>query len=99
MYTTVINIKTSPQIKSEAKKVASDLGFTLSALVNAYLRQLIKTKTVIFSDSSEELNDYAVAMLNKSLKEVEDGDVISFSTGDDALKYLDNLILNDKRKD
>ena len=91
MYTTVINIKTSPEIKTKAKKIANDLGFTLSSLVNAYLRQLIKTKTVIFSDSSEELNDYAVAMLNKSLKEVEDGKVSpSFSNADDAIAWLND---------
>jgi antitoxin component of RelBE/YafQ-DinJ toxin-antitoxin module len=41
MYTAVINVKTHPEIKSQAKKIAEELGFSLSSLVNAYLKQLI----------------------------------------------------------
>ena len=45
MNTAVVNIKVDPKVKKQAKKVALELGFSLSALINAYLRQLIKTKT------------------------------------------------------
>lgn len=92
MYTAVINVKTHPEIKNEAKKIAEELGFSLSSLVNAYLRQLIKTKTVMFSTSSEIPSDYMIKMLKQSEKEIKEGDVVSFSSGEEELRYLDDLI-------
>lgn len=96
MYTAVINVKTHPEIKSKAKKVAEELGFSLSSLVNAYLRQLIKTKTIIFSAVSEEPSKYMIAMLKQAQKEIKMGKVTSFSNSGDAIAYLDNLIDHDK---
>ncbi len=46
---TVINIKTKKEIKARAQKVASGLGLSLSAIINAYLRQLARSKEIRFS--------------------------------------------------
>jgi len=96
MYTAVINVKTHPEIKNEAKKIAEELGFSLSSLVNAYLKQLIKTKTVVFSTVSEEPSAYMIEMLKQAEKEIKNGNVTSFSSKEEELDYLDKLIANDK---
>lgn len=89
MYTAVINVKTHPEIKSQAKKIAEELGFSLSSLVNAYLKQLIKTKTVMFSTSSEIPSDYMIKMLKQSEKEIKEGKVSPrFSNAKDAIAWL-----------
>ena len=49
MNSAVINIKTDPKIKEEAQKTAEALGFSLSSILNAYLRQFVKTKSIAFS--------------------------------------------------
>ncbi|MBI3442982.1 MAG: type II toxin-antitoxin system RelB/DinJ family antitoxin [Candidatus Sungbacteria bacterium] len=46
---TVINIKTKKEVKLRAQKVASELGLSLSAIINAYLRQLARAKEIHFS--------------------------------------------------
>jgi len=46
---TVINIKTDKEVKRDAQRVAENLGFSLSALINAYLRQFVRNKEVYFS--------------------------------------------------
>ncbi|MDD4990021.1 MAG: DUF6364 family protein [Candidatus Pacebacteria bacterium] len=46
---TVINIKTKKDLKESAKKTASDLGLSLSAVINGYLRQFVRNKAVYFS--------------------------------------------------
>ena len=46
---TVINIKTKKEVKLRAQEVASELGLSLSAIINAYLRQLGRNKEVRFS--------------------------------------------------
>lgn len=46
---TVINVKTKKEVKLRAQKVANDLGLSLSAIINAYLRQLARNKEIRFS--------------------------------------------------
>lgn len=45
----LINIKTERKTKEEAQKVAKDLGLPLGTIINAYLRELIREKHVLFS--------------------------------------------------
>ena len=49
MNAAVINIRVDSDLKIMAQKVADDLGFGLSSLINAYLKNFVKTKTVYFS--------------------------------------------------
>lgn len=57
MSTAVINIKIESGVKAKAKKVAEELGFNLSAVLNGYLRQFVRTKRINFSleEPSERL--------------------------------------------
>lgn len=92
MKTAVINIKTNPEIKARAQKVASDLGFSLSSLINGYLRQLIKTKTVNFSLVDEEPSELLVKAIREAEQDRERGDYHSFSSADEALEFVDKII-------
>lgn len=49
MKSAVLNIKIDPKVKREAHKVADELGFSLSAIVNASLKNLARTKMVSYS--------------------------------------------------
>jgi len=46
---TVINVKTEKEIKEKARKIAKEMGFSLSSLINAYLRHFLRSKEVYFS--------------------------------------------------
>jgi len=92
MNTAVIITKTEPQVKIKAQRVAKDLGLSLSSLINAWLRQLIKTKTVIFSAADEEPTQYLLGALRKSREDIKAGRVISFDTADDTISYIDKII-------
>lgn len=98
MNTTVINIKINPVVKKQAQRVASELGFSLSALIKAYLKQIIKTKTVTFSASSEEPTEYLLETLKESGEDIKRGGVISFKKPKSALDYVDRLIEREKRQ-
>ncbi|MCG2689872.1 type II toxin-antitoxin system RelB/DinJ family antitoxin [Candidatus Parcubacteria bacterium] len=45
----VINIKTKRDLKTKAQELAAELGLSLSAVLNGYLRQFIRNKAVNFS--------------------------------------------------
>lgn len=50
---TVINIKTDKEVKKDAQKIAGNLGLSLSAVINAYLKQFVRNKEIYFSIVSQ----------------------------------------------
>lgn len=91
MQTAVINIKVEPKIKKQAQKVAAEMGLSLSRLIDGFLHQVIKTKTVTFS-ASEEPSDWMIKNLEESRKDIEAGRVSpSFSTADEAIAWLNDF--------
>lgn len=49
MKTAALSIKIDPKVKRGAQKVADELGFSLSAIVNASLKNLMRSKTISYS--------------------------------------------------
>lgn len=49
MKTAMLNIKIDPRVKMDAQLVADELGFSLSSIISATLKNLARTKTVSFS--------------------------------------------------
>lgn len=89
MQTTAIYIKTDPEVKTKAQQVAKELGFSLSSLLNAWLRQLIKTKTITFSIADEVPNDYLKSILKQAEKNIKIGNHSPvFDNADDAIAWL-----------
>jgi len=86
MKTTMIGFKTTPEIKTKARRIAASLGFGLSSLLNAYLINLIKTKTIIFSSKpEEEPSNYMLQALSEAKKSSSSP---IFKDIDKSLKYL-----------
>ncbi|MDD5416047.1 MAG: hypothetical protein PHE48_03540 [Candidatus Daviesbacteria bacterium] len=65
--TTVIHIKADYEVKKNAQKAAKDLGLSLSDVINAALRNFIRTREVVFSDIPQMTPE-----LEKLLDRVED---------------------------
>lgn len=89
---TVINIKADQDVKDTAQKLAHDLGFSLSTIINAFLKQFIRTKEVHFSISpaiSLELTE----LLGEVEKDIRKNKNISrvVSSESDLAKYLSSL--------
>lgn len=73
MQTAAIYIKTDPEVKAKAQKVAKELGLSLSSLLNGWLRQLIKNKPVTFSALDAVSNDYLKSVLKQAEKNLKMG--------------------------
>ena len=91
MKTAVINVKIDKKVKAGAQKVASELGFSLSSLINGYLRQLVKTKTVSFSLVNEEPSELLVKAIREAEEDMVTGRVSpSFDNVKDAGTWLND---------
>ena len=90
MYTAVINIKTEPETKKRAQKFASQIGVSLSSLINAYLKHLVITKKVEFSIKDEEPSDYLKRLIRQADKALKAGKASPrFDNAKDAIAYLE----------
>lgn len=90
MNTAVINIKTQVSTKAQAQKVASELGLSLSSLINAYLKQLIKTRRVEF-DLGEEPSAYLKSVIKNAEENYRKGKTSpAFKNVENAIEWLDD---------
>ena len=88
MSTVVINIKTDKNIKTEVQKVANELGISLSALINGYLRQVVRSQKVIFT-IDEKPSKYLIEAIRQARKERKEGKSSPvFDNAEDAIKWL-----------
>ena len=93
MEKTLLNVKTDKKLKQDAQKVAQELGLPLGTIINAYLRELIREKKVVFS-SPPIPNQKTQKLLKKIDADIQAGknSTASFSYNE-AIEYLDSLSL------
>jgi len=91
MNTAIVITKTDPEIKEEAQRIAKKLGISLSSLVNAYLKQIVRTRKVEFT-LEEEPSEYLVKTIKQAAENYRNGRTSpAFTNAKDAIKYLDEL--------
>ncbi len=89
---TVIHIKADKEVKRNAQKAAKDLGLTLTDVINASLRNFIRTREVIFSDIPQMTPEFE-KILGPIMEDIKNGSNLSpaFKTAKEANAYLDSL--------
>lgn len=71
---TVISVKLKKEVRDSAREVAHSMGLTLSALVNAYLRQVIATRHIEFY-APEPITPKLTKMIARAEKDIAAGRV------------------------
>ena len=89
---TVIHIRADKEVKKNAAEAARELGLSLSDVINAALRNFIRTREVIFSNTprmTPELEKY-LEKVDEDIKHKRNL-VGPFYSAKEANKYLDSL--------
>ncbi len=86
---TLINIKTDKEVKEKAQRIAKELGLPLSTVINAYLKEFIRSREVIFS-VEPQLRAGIGKLLKQASRDYRAGKSISgpFSTAQEMDAYL-----------
>lgn len=88
MNTAIINVRTEPHIKEQAQETAENLGMSLSSLINGFLRQLVKTKSVHFT-VTEKPSQYLLDSIKQAKQERLKGKASPiFDSTKDEMKWL-----------
>lgn len=87
---TVINIKTDKKLKEEASKLAKEMGFTLSSVINATLFNFVKSRELYITDAPR-MTPYLEGIVAEAKRDYKAGKNISrpFSNMDDLIADLD----------
>ncbi len=89
---TVIHIRADKEVKKNAVEAAKALGLNLSDVINAALRNFIRTREVIFSNTPQmtpELEKF-LGKVDKDIKHKRNL-VGPFYSAKEANEYLDSL--------
>lgn len=89
---TVIHIKSDKEVKDNAQKLASELGLNLSDVINASLRNFIRTREIYISDVPR-MTPELERLLGLIEKDINNKKYLSpgFATSEDATDYLNSL--------
>ena len=87
---TTVHIKVDKDIKEKCAKIARNLGLSLSTIVNASLRNFIKTETFSVS-TAEKMTPYMESWLAEIEEDIKAGKNISgpFDTVDELISHLE----------
>lgn len=86
---TVIHIKADKEVKENAAKVAKDLGLNLSDVINASLRNFIRTREIVFSHTPQ-MTPELEKLLDKVEEDIKKGRNLSprFRSVEESIEWL-----------
>jgi addiction module RelB/DinJ family antitoxin len=89
---TVINIKADKEVKENAQKLAQELGLSLSDVMNAALRNFIRTREATFS-SIPHMTPELERLIGRARQDFAEKKNVTgpFSTVQETEAYLDSL--------
>jgi addiction module RelB/DinJ family antitoxin len=89
MTKTMINIKADKEVKEQAQQIAEELGLTLSAIVNASLKQFIRERKVEFS-TAPRMTPYLEKIVGEARTDWKAGKNFSgpFTDADSIMRHL-----------
>lgn len=87
-----INIKADKEVKESAQEIASELGLPLSGVVNAFLKEFIRSRSISFS-SVPKMTKALENILDIVEKDIEKNRNLSpiFHSAKEANLYLDSI--------
>ena len=89
MTKVLLNIKTDRDVKDQAKKISHELGVPLSVVVNAYLREFVREKSVRIALEPQLRPEVGKILKKASADYIKRKNVSrKFSDAADAFKHL-----------
>ncbi len=87
---TIINIKADREVKEGAQKLAKELGVPLSTIINAYLKDFIRNRSVTLS-MAPRMSRQLESLVGRVEKDMKTGKNISgpFNSVEELIEHLD----------
>jgi len=91
MNTAILNIKTDPDTKLQLKAFAAKVGLPVSALMNAQIKQMLRSGKIELNVASEP-TPYLAKLISEAEADHKAGkNTVTTETDEDTLAYLRSL--------
>ena len=91
MNTAVLNIKTDPETKKRLKAFAAQVGLPVSALLNAQIKQMLRSGKVELTTTLEP-TPYLAEIIKEAEADYKAGkNIVTTATDEETLAYLRSL--------
>lgn len=88
MATTTLNIRTDKDIKNQAEAIFSELGISMTAAINMFLRSTIREHGIPFSLKLDIPNEVTAAAIEEGRRIASDSSVKGYSNLEDLRAAL-----------
>ncbi|OFT00927.1 type II toxin-antitoxin system RelB/DinJ family antitoxin [Granulicatella sp. HMSC31F03] len=89
MATSNLNIRMDKDIKEQADQLFNELGLTMTAAVNLFLRASIREQGIPFSLKLDKFNKETIEAIEEGRKIAKDSNVKGYHTVDELKKALE----------
>lgn len=89
MATTNLNIRTEKEIKDEAEKIYSELGLTMTAAINLFLRASIRQSGIPFDLTLNRPNAETLSAIEEGRRIAADDKVRAYGTMEELKAALE----------
>ena len=89
MATTNLNVRTDKTIKEQADQIYSELGLSMTAAINMFLRATIRTNGIPFSLTLNEPNQTTIEAIEEGRRIARDPNVKGYHSIDELKAALD----------
>ena len=90
MATSNLNIRMDKDIKEQADQIFTELGLTMTAAVNLFLRASIREQGIPFSVKLNKVNKETIAAIEEGRKIAKDSNIKGYHTVDELKKALES---------
>lgn len=99
MKKAVINIKVDEKEKKRAQKLAAELGFSLSSVMNAYLKNFLREERVSVGLQEKGLTQEAQQALAESEADYKAGRYVEFDNREEQEAWLDSIVADAEKRE
>ena len=89
MTTSNLNIRMDKDIKEQADQLFNELGLTMTAAVNLFLRASIREQGIPFSLKLDKFNKETIEAIEEGRKSAKDSNVKGYHSVDELKKALE----------
>ncbi len=91
MPKTTMNLRVDSKLKKDAEKVIDELGISMSAAINIYLKMIVRNKGIPFDLRITKEDPKKKTTVSKPVEDDDDFNDLDFDTSDSIRRAIDKL--------
>ena len=90
MSTALVNVRLEPELKKSAEKLFAELGLSMTAAINLFLRQAVRSQSIPFTITlNTKPNEETMAAIREAIKVAHDPKAKTYTNARELFEDLD----------